>query len=531
MNAPRPTRSAALASFFVGAASAALLVVRLMIPQPVGVADSYDGARLMCHFGIDMHLPNGAARLHDYVTFRYDRMPGTSCAEHAIDQVTLRTFPYRSSQLLVLYTGRWFTRLLGFNGFLDLRAVGLVCCLLIGGALGLLFWVMTCRYRFRLLLCGLLLSVTADSAFIDFAVSPLSEIAGTIGVLYTLPATVLLFQPGRRGLAGLVLLTVAGTFLVLAKEQDAVLVLPLAALLLAVRAPIRHGRALSVAAVATLVVCAFTLTAQGDPWARQIVKANFVTATLLATDTHPSADLRELGAPAWLARIRGMPMWCAPSGTMMSPSYVRFLYGVSYQQIATLLVHHPGQIPRILSLVADGFYQPRPEYTLCPARTGGRTTMLLADYARESGLRPRSVDHRFTPVISALAPLSGSGFVPLFVLWTVPPAACALAMLRHRRQKASESVVQLAAMSCYLVGIAVIQFVVCAFGDGIDTPKHLNLSIFTTAASWAVGTAAVALACAGTAASAGFSGNANRLHPQSRNDVSGVSPTRVSPPR
>jgi len=79
----------------------------------VGVADNYDGVRLMCHLGVDVRLPRGTPRLRDYVDFRYDHLAHFNCLRHALGTIKLPDVPYRSSQLLLLYAGRLLTRVLG----------------------------------------------------------------------------------------------------------------------------------------------------------------------------------------------------------------------------------------------------------------------------------------------------------------------------------------------------------------------------------------------------------------------------------
>ncbi|GAA1977300.1 hypothetical protein [Catenulispora subtropica] len=489
----RPSRLSANAiAAAVGTGSAVLLLLRLFVPRPVGVADNYDGVRLMCHLGIDVRVPPGTSRLRDYVYVRYDHLAHFSCQRHALGSIKLPDVPYRSSQLLVLYAGRALTRLLGLPGYLDLRAVGVICCMLIGAAVGLLYRFARMRHRYRMLLCGAVVLVVADTVFIDYAISPFSEIASIIGVLYVVVGLVLLAGPGRRArLAGVALTGVSGLFFATAKTQNFPAVLPLAVLLLAPALPVpvarlrtvdrrlRH-RLTGLVTVAVLVVGAVAVSGNEDRRTAQLTGANFVTVTLLPTSAHPQADLAEFGAPAWLADYAGAPPWCAPSALQNGAAYQRFTKTLSHRRILGFFVEHPGRLLPVLDRVAEYFYQPRPTSTLCAPGPHGAQVMVLphlANYTR-SAHTPRGVlDRRWAPVTEALGLLRGGGMATLVLLWLLPAGAVALC----RRRRALRGV---GAVVGLLLAVAVTQFGASAFADGIDTAKHLDLAVFATALAW-----------------------------------------------
>jgi len=116
----------------------------------------------------------------------------------------------------------------------------------------------------------------------------------------------------------------------------------------------------------------------------------------------------------------------------------------------------------------------------CPT-TPGKAAMNadLGNYAANSGEAPFSVDP-IAPVTAFFGLFRGLGLIPLLVLWFAPLAA-AVRLASRRRDRASGDAKALAVITMLLSATAVAQFVVSAFGDGIDTAKHLNLSIYATA--------------------------------------------------
>jgi dolichol-phosphate mannosyltransferase len=499
----RPSRlPAAVVAAAVGAGSAVLLILRLFVPRPVGMADNYDGVRLMCHLGVDVRLPRGTPRLRDYVYYRYDHRAEFSCHRHALGSIRLPDVPYRSSQVLVLYAGRALTRLLGLPGYLDLRAVGIVCCLLIGAAVALLYRVATLRHRYRLLLCGAVVAVVADTVFIDYAVSPFSEIASVIGLLFVAAGVLLLAGPSRRRrLAGIAVTGVSGLFLATAKTQNVPLLLPLAVVLLVPAVPIparlraarltgltgltgldrrlRH-RLTGLVTVAVLAVGAVTVAGNQDKRTTQLGTADFVNVTLLPTSAHPERDLAELGGPAWLADYSGSPAWCAPLTLQNGAAYRTYNQHLSHKRILSFLLNHPTRLLPILDKAASYFYKPRPTATLCTPGPNGRNVMVLAwlgNYTHLAHTPPGRLDDRWAPVTGALGLLRGGGVGILLLLWLLPLAA----VVATRRRRALRGVGMLLGLS---VAVAVTQYGASALADGIDTAKHLDLAVFATALAW-----------------------------------------------
>jgi hypothetical protein len=530
----RPSRlPATVLAAAVGAGSAVLLMLRLFVPRPVGVADNYDGVRLMCHLGVDVRLPRNTPRLRDYVYYRYDHLAHFTCQRHALGSIRLPDVPYRSSQLLVLYAARMLTRVLGLPGYLDLRAVGIVCCVLIGAAVGLLYRVATLRHRYRLLVCAAVVAVVADTVFIDYAVSPFSEIASVIGLLYVAVGVLMLAGPSRRRrLAGIAVTGVSGLFLATAKTQNVPAVLPLALVLLAPAVPVvvperltrlagvmrLHGldrrlrhRLTGLVAVVVMAAGAFAVSGNEDKRTAQLTEANFVTVTLLPTSAHPERDLAEFGAPSWVAQYAGAPPWCAPTALQDSAGYQKFTKGLSHQRILGFFLNHPTRLLPVLDTVAGYFYEPRPTATLCGAGPHGTQVMVLPRLGNYTHIShtPRGLqDHRWAPVTDALGLLRGFGMGTLLLLWLIPAAA----VTAVRRRRALRGV---GALLGLLLTIAVAQFGASAFADGIDTAKHLDLAVLATALAW-VFAAVEVLAALTTRGARGEAGVASIPRPASQ---------------
>src|SRR6185437_4867380 len=89
------------------------------------------------------------------------------------------------------------------------------------------------------------------------------------------------------------------------------------------------------------------------------------------------------------------------------------------------------------------------------------------------------VDKRFTPVTSILGIFDGLGLIPLLILWFVP-VWIAIRRLARRVNRATSERRTFAWLTLFLSAVGLLQFGAAAYFDGIDTSKHLNLSIFAS---------------------------------------------------
>jgi len=489
--------------------AAVLLFTRLMVPVPVGVADNYDGSRLLCHLGL--YTTGSSDQMRAWVNFTYVMKQASTwnCTKtpYGTTGIDLPQPAYNSSQLILMNLAHYVTTTLGLTNkyghtALDLRVLGAVGCVFIGAALGLLFAVLRGSRRFRYLVCGALLVIVADASFIDFAASPLSEISAVIGVLFLLPAVLLLFRPGRQRWAGLALAFGAGLFLVTSKAQNA----PMAGLaLLLIAFPVSlgplkgriGGRVVPAALALVLAGSGVVLTPKQDPHFTLQTKADFVFNELLYVSPDKKADMKSLGVPDYYGPQVGQPAWCPPffPSVMDTGQFTPSTGGDKFvardhandPALQTALgtantwkfmLTHPDRIVRVANDVANSFFYVRPTYTgLCGGAHSRQANPLgnYADYPNTAN----AVDKRFTPVTSILGLFRGFGLIPLLVLWFAP-VWIAVRRLFRRGDRATGERRSFAWMTLLLSCIALMQFGAAAYFDGIDTAKHLNLSIFAS---------------------------------------------------
>jgi hypothetical protein len=86
------------------AVSLGALLIRFLVPAPVGQADNRDGPRLMCGLGLGP------------VTGRHPRFFRFAYFEYVTRQRCARRVPYPSSELVPLEAGRVLTPVMGLPG-------------------------------------------------------------------------------------------------------------------------------------------------------------------------------------------------------------------------------------------------------------------------------------------------------------------------------------------------------------------------------------------------------------------------------
>jgi dolichol-phosphate mannosyltransferase len=336
----------------------------------------------------------------------------------------------------------------------------------------------------------------------------------------------------------------AGLFLVSSKAQMIVLALPLCLLLIAFPIAVgplkgRIGRRVVPAAAALVMAAgASALTPSQDPHFTLQIKADFLFNELLYVSPHPKADMASLGVPEYYSKQVGQPAWCPPffPSVQDTGTFDPKTGGDKFQARATaadpalesalstpntwkFMLTHPDRMVRVANDVANSFFYVRPTYTgLCGGTHGKQANPLgnYADYPNDTN----AVDKRFTPVTTILGLFDGFGLIPLLVLWLVP-VWMAVRRLSRRLSKevglATGERKAFAWMTLFLSSVAMLQFGVAGFGDGIDTAKHLNLSIF--ASVLAVVTAVATARMRPEAAGVGAVGALPDHSPRSADDV------------
>jgi len=355
------------AALIAGLVAAALMMVRLFIPEPVGMGDQGEGHGLLCSLGVMNQRPWDYAGFTKYIhpSWVPHQFYGEGCGANGTGE------PYYSSQLLFLWLGKLLTPLLGWGPGLDTRAVGIVCCVVFGLLIAALINVLPGRTWFRILIAALVTGVMADGVFADFFVSPYSEPAAFLGVLAVSVALLHYWNgSGPRWLA-LLLVVFATVFTVAAKTQT-VSWLPVIALALlwvpwrrgaadgeaAVVVPPSDGkpadgalgrgrqwRALLLPATAVLLIVAFSVAFINVQPKRfsEVNLYNAVFVELLPYSPTPEADLEWLGLdPSF---INSMDTTVASTrSAVYNPLYPQFQEKISLGTIAGFYATHPERL-------------------------------------------------------------------------------------------------------------------------------------------------------------------------------------------
>jgi hypothetical protein len=461
--------------------SLGLLVVRFLVPGPVGQADNRDGPRLMC--GLGPVVPHGAPRFFRYAYFEY--LPSPSCANQ-------RTYP--SSEAVPLELARLLTPVLRLPGTVNLIAVGLLMCAAASVGIASLATGLRLRLWAQLVVAGILWLIMADAAFFDVNAGPFSDPAALIGLLLVAAGVVYLGRGWRATLPGLALAGSGGLLAILSKEQYLIWAVPICLTLVlasADRAAGREGRAdgdrgerlsrlsrfrtrqtgAAVAVAALLAVAAggYWLWDHTSRFARHLHQeqaVNMIFEDIVNGHDRAAADLRALGLPASWAKYAGDYFWKNVS-VRTDPLYARYQGKLTDGNIASFLVTHPGRMISIAQQAAVLAQQYR--------------TTSLGDYPPSAGHPPGAVESRVVVVTWLVHRLpAGLGLLWLLPLWAVMAAVAAVALARRRGEAWHREV---AAVVLCMTGCAVVAFIPPAFFDGISTTRHMvGMNLATTLA-------------------------------------------------
>lgn len=211
-----------------GAFSAALgvLIVRFLIPRPIGMADNGDGWRILCQLGArELDRPP-----EYFVRFSYG--PAPACNSE-----------YISSQSWIDKIASGLGQLLGSSAILDLLVLGVLGCLLVAGGIAAIVAGLRLSARNSVIATVALLLVVADSAFFGYFASVLSEGAAFAGMILLAGGLLLMHRTGPWRYTGAAV-TVLGAMIGINAKSQTLLLIPLFALaLLFVRPPGSRGLA------------------------------------------------------------------------------------------------------------------------------------------------------------------------------------------------------------------------------------------------------------------------------------------------
>lgn len=358
-------------AILAGVVSAIVMIVRLLVPEPVGMGDQGDGHQLVCSLGVMNIRPWDYSAFTEFVypSWVPHQFYGEGCGASGSGE------PYYSSQLLFLWLGKLLTPLLGWGPGLDTRAVGVVCCIVFGLLIAGLIAVLPGRTSFRILIAALVTAVMADGIFADFFVSPYSEPAAFLGTL-AMSVALLHYWNGRgpRWLA--VLLVVLATAFTVSAKTQTVSWLPVVALALLWQPfgqrtahgvadavgnanggtdsegsgdtgspPRRPWRTLVLPATAVLAIAAFSVAFIGAQPKRfsELALYNAVFVELLPHSPSPEDDLQWLGLDPSFITATGTTVASSRSA-VYNPKYHQFAEQINLGKIAVFYASHPERL-------------------------------------------------------------------------------------------------------------------------------------------------------------------------------------------
>jgi hypothetical protein len=435
------------------------LLIRFLVPTPVGQADNRDGPRLMCGLGLGPvtgHHP----RFFRFAYFEY--VTRRSCEGRV---------PYPSSELVPLEIGRVLTPVFGLSGTLNLIAVGVLWCTLASVAIASLAVGLRIRLWAQLLVAAACWLIIADAAFFDVFAGPFSEPAALVGLMLVAAGVVYLGRGWRPTVFGLVLAGSGGFLAILSKEQYLVLAAPICVTLVlaaAHRGPWRGLRrfrtrqataAVLVAAALALMTGAYAVwdyTSSYGQRLHHIQAVDMLFTDVVTNRATAPAQLRALGLPVSWARYAGHYYWDTTS-VRQSPLYPRYAGRLTDGNITHYLLTHPASILRVgqsAAVLAQQF----------------RITS-LGDYPVSAGHPKGAYESRvvvLTWLMHQLPP--GLGLWWLVPLWLVLAAVAvvALAWGQARAWRRDGAVMVLC-----MIGCAMVAFVPPAYYAGISTTRHM----------------------------------------------------------
>jgi hypothetical protein len=442
-----------------------LLLVRFLVPVPVGQADNRDGPRLMCGHGLHLGpvVPRGDPRFFRFAYFAY--APSPSCNK-------LPTYP--SSELVPLELARLLTPVFRLPGTLNLIALGVLMCLLTAVGIASLATGLRLPLWAQLLVAAAVWLIMADAAFFDVDASPFSEPAALVGLLLVAAGLVYLGRGWRETVFGLALAGPGGFLAILSKEQYLILAAPICLTLVLAGAdrgagPGGRGRlgrfrtrqagaAVAVAAFLAVMTGGYMLWDQTSPYAARLhhVQAvDMIFDDIVTGHDNERADLRALGLPVSWAKYAGDYYWDAVS-VRNDPLYRRYEDKLTDGNIAHFLLTHPGRAISIGQQAAVLAMQFR--------------VTTLGDYPPSAGLAPGATESRVAVLTWLMRQLpSGLGLLWLIPLWAVMAAVAIVALVRRRVAWHRDGAILVLCMT----GCAIAAFIPPAYFAGISTTRHM----------------------------------------------------------
>jgi hypothetical protein len=342
--------------------------------------------------------------------------------------------------------------------------------------------------------------IVADSAIAPNFISPLSDPAGIIGILFLVPALLRLLRVERPGWRELAAVTLAAVWTIGAKTQ-LVSILPVVLPCLLVRracllprplaggaesAEIARGSRVP-GAVACLLLIGFTVAFQQTQsrWLNEIIRYDAAFMNILGHSDNVPGDLHALGLDPRFKAAAGSSVVAGNSAAAL-PEYPQFLERFSFTDEAEFYATHPLRLFGVADRGMEGLSATRPTY--------------LGNYPVTAGRPPYTRECRVCVAEFAFTIAEPLRWVVYPVLWTGTAILGLFVALRGWRSGAARAGGGvLAAVSLATVG----QFWLVMLSDGdSDLQKHMLFTVFGTCLLGPLTLAALAGLDQGTAAEA-----------------------------
>jgi len=436
------------------AAAAAFILLRLMVPPVIGVADNGDFGRVMSVAGI--------APLNPQESYE-DRYFAYAHTRYAYGDY--KAGGYVSTHVLLVALSGWISRLLNPK-FYDIRILGAcyAALFLVALALAVRYAPAVSSRRATAALASLtalaIVFVFGDEAYVAYFQSFFGEPFALVGMLAA-AAAALALASAERPSGGLLALFACASFAVAtAKIQYAPLGIVFAWLAwrLAGLRPDRSWRRKAAASACVLLAGTFAMVAAAPD---RLVYTNLYQSVfygVLKDSPDVAGDMRELGIPEKYAVLAGTNYF--QKGTPISqkdPTLRReVLDKLGHEEVALFYVKHPGRFVDKMKKAAQAGASIRPYY--------------LGNFEKSANRGAGAISERFSAWSEwkhSRMPHSLGWFAGCYAVYYAGLAAWWLLSRSRRARLAAETLAVVAAAGAFA-------FVVPLIGDGeADLAKHL----------------------------------------------------------
>ncbi|HEV2636223.1 MAG TPA: hypothetical protein VGX23_13805 [Actinocrinis sp.] len=463
------------------------MLARMFVGGAVGMADNYDGHRLMCQLGVAPHAIPASQSLWSYITPQYDAYKwfGEACSAGGSGQ------PFLSTEYFPLWVAKQLTWLFGLPGALDLRMLGPVFAVGVAGAVGWTVRELAGPTWARVLIASAVGLVAVDSAVAPYFISPFSEPAGLIGMLLLVPALLRLLSREHVRVRDVVVVVAITLWTIGASVQLAGLLFVIVPVLL-----VRPGIQLRIlssgrgvvrvvggffARMPALIACLVMVGAAvgfmqvQSRWVDELDLYHDVFSDVLGHSSDVPADLQALKLPTSLASAAGSSIVGSDSA-VYSPQYAYFATHATFGDVVKFYGTHPVTLFGVADRGLDGLAASRPSY--------------LGNYLASSGAAAGEQECRFCVASAAFTLTEPFRWVVIPGMW-LAGIFCGIRLARKRKLPARARGVGIVLAAVAAATFVEFWVVMVTEGDS-DVAKNLVFVLLGTMLLGPLGGAAVA---------------------------------------